>query len=354
MTPSPSILSRLSQVAGATAAPLVLVAGAVLAAPAAAAPTTLQPEDLPRGADISIPHIDDGDFVDGDRRVEIGGHHVTLIGRTGTSWLVGRSGSDGRSKMRIIRIKADDTTTVIKRGVSYFSARLSKNGRFLIVPGRPGRATPVKVFAARTGKLRAERGFAHYPQVLGMDGRRVLLSAWETGVSWWDIRTDTVTRVTARPANTADVRLDLLAVFTKDPYRGGCVKLTRLSSPGVKLWRSCTERIESISPDGERMATVDLLADGIGPGAVWERELDGALLGEYRTGWFGAIEFENRTDLLLEVNGETRASIVRCSEGECENASDPVPVQAPRVVAGQPRQNISVEKRVVSVKPTRS
>jgi hypothetical protein len=186
-----------------------------------------------------------------------------------------------------------------------------------------------------------------------MAGPRVLLSSWvagDTGVRSWDITTDAITKISRKPANIVDVGNDLLATYTKDPYLGGCVRLTRLSSPSTRLWKSCTERIVAFSPDGERMATVHILSDGIGPNGVQEREIDGTLLGDYATAWFGQIAFESNTNLLLEVNGDTMASTVRCSEGVCENASDPVRVRQPRV----PSQNMSVDNRVVSVNPTRS
>jgi hypothetical protein len=115
--------------------------------------------------------------------------------------------------------------------------------------------------------------------------------------------------------------------------------LSRLSDPQDRLWKSCDERIESFSPDGRRMATVHILSDGIGPGAVAERELDGSLLGDYTTGWFGRIGFESNTNLLLEVNGDTLAATVRCSEGSCENATDPVGVQEPRI-SPEPAQRL--------------
>jgi hypothetical protein len=310
--------------------------GTALSVPAqAAAPVDLQPEDLSRGADIAVPHIEGGDFVDGDRTVDVGGSRAYVLGKAGKAWLVGTSDENGGGKFRIVRVKADDTTKVIKRGISFFELQLPENGRFFVHAGRGTRkGLPIRVFSARTGQLKIEKDFANYPEVLGMDGSRVLLSTWAkgaAGVRSWDTTTGTVTTITKRPANIVDIGNDLLASYTKDPYLGGCVVLTRLSDPSTRLWKSCSERIDAISPDGDRMATVHILSDGVGPGEVWEREIDGSLLGDYTTGWFGRIGFENDTDLLLEINGDTQASTARCSEGSCENASDPVAVKAPRM-----------------------
>lgn len=312
--------------------------GTALTAPAqASAVVDLQPEDLPRGPDIAIAHIEGGDFVLGDRTVDVGGSRAYLLGKAGSAWLVGTSDENGGGKFRIVRVQADDTTTVIKRGISFFELKLSENGRYFVHAGRGNRkALPIRVFSSRTGELKVQKDFANYPEVLGMNGPRVLLSSWKTGVKSWDTTTGAVTTITRKPANILDIGNDLLATYTKDPYRDGCVVLRRLSDPTTRLWRSCTERIEAISPDGDRMATIHILSDGIGPGAVWERELDGTLLGDYTTRWFGRIGFETDTDLLLDVNGDTLASTVRCSEGSCENATDPTAVQEPRVSPRQP------------------
>lgn len=336
-----SALRALALVASAAA-----LLGTALMVPAqAAAPVDLQPEDLSRGSDIAVAHIEDGDFVDGDRTVDVGGSRAYLLGKAGKAWLVGTSDETGGGKYRIVRIKADDTTTVIKRGISFFELELSENGRFFVHAGRGSRkALPIRVFSARTGQLKVEKDFANYPEVLGMDGPRVLLSTWtkgDTGVRSWDTRTGAITQITKRPANIVDIGNDLLASYTKDPYLDGCVVLTRLSDPKTRLWKSCSERIEAISPDGDRMATVHILSDGIGPGEVWEREIDGTLLGDYTTGWFGRIGFESDTDLLLQINGDTQASTARCSEGSCENATDPVAVTEPRISPAHPSRRFA-------------
>lgn len=324
-----SALRALALVATAT------VLGTASMVPAqAAAPVDLQPEDLTRGADIAVPHIEGGDFVDGDRTVDVGGDRAYVLGKSGKAWLVGTSDENGGGKFRIVRVKPDDSIAVIKRGISFFELELSQNGRFFVHPGRGNRkALPIRVFSARNGNLKSEKSFANYPTVLGMDGPRVLLSTWETGVQSWDTSSGALTTITTRPAGLVDVGNDLMTTFTKDPYDGGCVVLSKLSKPKSVVWKSCTERVQAISPDGKRMATIAILSDGIGPSVVQERTIKGSSLGSYRTGWFGRIAFEDDTDLLLEVNGDTQSATVRCSEGTCENATDPVAVQSPRLDA---------------------
>lgn len=321
----------------ALAATATLFGTALMVPAQAAAPVDLQPEKLTRGADITVPHIEGGDFVDGDRTVDVGGSRAYLLGRSGRAWLVGTSDENGAGKFRIVRVKTDGSTKVIKRGVSFFDLRLSQNGRYFVLSGRGNRkALPIRVFSARTGALKTEQDFANYPTVLGMDGSRVLVSTWEAGLRSWDTTTGAMTTITRRPAHLVDIGNDLLTTFTKDPYRGGCLVLSRLSNPKIRVWRSCTERVEAISPDGKQMATVGILSDGIGPSTVQVREINGRALSTYTTVWFGRIAFENNTDLLLEVNGGERSATVRCDGARCENATDPVAVQSPRLSPAQP------------------
>ena len=48
-------------------------------------------------------------------------------------------------------------------------------------------------------------------------------------------------------------------------------------------------------------------------------------------GWFGAIDFETTTAVLLETNGPRKAATVRCTDAGCERASDLSPTVHPRV-----------------------
>ena len=324
------ILRRIPRPVGT----VVLSCAAVLAlsgtTAASAAPIDLQPEDLKRGADVSGPHIEDRTFVDGDVRVPLPGELASIIDTVGgTSW-VGTYPADGSSRTKIFRIDADGERTLLLRRVAPHDAVISTNGRRLIAvkPSRKG-ATLIS-YSARTGKMQRTMRLRGDATPLGARGKTLYYNSWESGVHTWNVRTGALSRVTRRAANYLDLDNGLLATYTKDPYNGGCVVLAPLSDLSDRIWRSCRERIEAISPDGQRMATIDLLADGIGPSAVWERTTSGTLLGEYTTEWFGLVDFEDDEHLLLDVNGTKRAATVRCSEGICENASDPRPVESPR------------------------
>jgi hypothetical protein len=174
----------------------------------------------------------------------------------------------------------------------------------------------------------AERSFSGYPDVVAADARRVLVDTTER-LAMWRVGADTVRTVTRRLTGQASFEHDLLTTYTKDPYLGGCTKVVRLSDLGDTVWKSCRDRVAAVSPDGTRMVTFDILTDGLGPGVIHLREIDGTKLATYRTNWFSGWEWESHDTLLLTVNGRKMASVVRCSLGSCENATDPVPVTAP-------------------------
>ncbi len=103
--------------------------------------------------------------------------------------------------------------------------------------------------------------------------------------------------------------------------------LTSIRDPGTRIWRSCKERVESISPDGELIATIPILSDGIGP---LEVTVTGTKIAKYSTtGWFGQVAWEDDDTLLLESHGDKLSAIVRCTVTECENATDPEPTEEP-------------------------
>lgn len=325
---------RLRALAAALAA-----TGALLTTTAAGAavPTTrLDPADLPRGADIAIPHIDGTTFVDGDRRVDVDAGRVTLVGASGRSFILGTSRRNGLGPYRVLRLRPDDSVRTLLRA-SPWSLTLSADGRRLVHEATgTRRSSTISVRSARTGGLVAERGFPDYPTVLGMQGRRVLLTTWERGVFWWDVRTGRTTVVTDRPGNRADVEHDLLATFTDDPYLDGCTVLSRLSRPGRVLWRSCRERVDEFGPDGRAMATIHILSDGVGPGRVLLRGVRGDLRARYDAGqWFGEVRWEDPGTLLLDTNGTEHAT-VRCRLTACENATDPEPAIELRAAPGGP------------------
>jgi hypothetical protein len=315
-----------------TALLAVLAAGTALALPAqAAAPTVdLQPQQLARGADVAVPHIEDGDFVDGDRRVELPGTVARVIGRSGESWLVGTSNVDRNRNRRVVRVDADGTVTDVLRNIDTGSVIISADGSTLAWQRYVSRGRKVITYAASAadGTVLGSRGPARSTSLLDVDATRLVLSAGDR-VFEWEPTSGRTRTVVKKMAGMASIEHDLLTVYTKDPYLGGCTQLVRLSKPRQKVWTSCKERVAAFSPDGTEVLTFHILTDGLGPSEIHLRETDGTRLASYTTSWFGDWGWEAPGTVLLEVNGKRRSATVRCTLGACDNATDPVKVQAP-------------------------
>ena len=111
-------------------------------------------------------------------------------------------------------------------------------------------------------------------------------------------------------------------MLTDDPYDGGCSVVSTLSDPAAVLSESCTERVTDFSPDGRRLALVDLLTDGLGPNRVTVRTAGGRRVATYDAPFFfGLVQWETSEALLLQTNGTRRSALVRCARAACERAS---------------------------------
>jgi hypothetical protein len=307
-------------------------AGAALAvtAEAAAPAVDLQPDRLGRGADIAVPHIEDGDFVDGERRVELPGTVARVIGAVAGGWLVGTNNVDRKRNRRVVRVEADGAVVDVLRDVDVPTVILSADGTTLAWQATvsPGRKVITYAASAADGSLIGKKGPSRYVSLLDVAADRVILGAGQR-VLQWKPATGRQRTVVRKLAGSASIEHDLLSIYTKDPYAGGCTKLVRLSDPGTSVWKSCRDRIAAFSPDGTQVLTFHILTDGLGPGEIHLREVDGTKLATWTTGWFSGWEWESPGAVLLEVNGRRKSATVRCVLAQCENATDPVKVRAP-------------------------
>lgn len=315
----------------ATTLSTLAVSGALAVPAQAATPTVdLQPDRLPRGADIAIPHVEDGVLVDGVRRVDLPGTEADLLGSSGDAFIAStwRTNAVGETRgRRVVRVEADGSIRELLRPREVYGTTLSEDGSRLLAAGGE-RTSQVRVWSAVDGTEIASRTFRRYPEVVAADGRKVLVRTTDR-LQWWRVGRDSVRTVTRALTGQASIEHDLLVTYTKDPYLGGCTRLARLSRPGTTVWRSCRDRVAAFSPDGTEMLTFHILTDGLGPGEVRLREIDGTRTATYRTNWFSGWEWESRGTLLLDVNGARKYAVVRCALADCEDATDPVKVQAP-------------------------
>jgi hypothetical protein len=315
------VKTTLAAVALSTAA---LLLGS--ASPATAATETeIKPAQLERGEDVRIPHLEGKTVVDGDVRVKVRVPRLRLLGKSGDDYVVGASNKSGGGHFRVLRVTADGERAVLFRKTDIWELELSGDGtqigRAFV---RGPKSTRMRVWDAVTGEVQAERRFRGSLTLLDFDEERMVLGGWGPNRTfWWHTRTDQTKRIAGRPGHAADIGGDRVATYTRDPYRNGCTVVTSLSDPGTRLWRSCDERVATFSPDGQRMTTISLLADGLGPAELWLRRAGGRLLVHYSTpGWFGAQRWETDRALLLDTVGARKQAVVRCEGADCERASD--------------------------------
>ncbi|MCP3421083.1 hypothetical protein [Nocardioides pinisoli] len=325
---------RAATVLGALATATSLAASALAPAQAATPTVELQPQQLTRGADIAVPHVEDGRwgdvFVDGARRVELPGRVARVIGRSGDSWLVGTNNVDRKRNRRVVRVAADGSVTDVLRNIDPSTVIVSADGSTLAWQRFVSKGRKVITYAARAsdGETLGAKGPTGYVDLLDVDAEKVVLGSDSRTFAWSFSRGRTRTLAKGMSGD-ADLALDLLTTWTEDPYLGGCMVVSRLSRPGAEIWRSCRDRVAAFSPDGTQMLTFHKLTDGLGPGEIHLRRIDGTRLATWTTGWFGSWQWESAGAVLLGVNGQRKSATVRCTLDACENATDPVAVQTP-------------------------
>jgi hypothetical protein len=240
------------------------------------------------------------------------GDYVVLVGRDdGESVRTYTPGGGGRKLLgdtygAAVHLGTDGTTLVTER--------------FRTQPRRHTMQTVVDTTTAQAVGYRKRSGAL---SVLDASSSTVVYAGENGPVVSWDLATDEGTRISKRYGYRADLVNDRLAVFTKDPYQGGCTVVSTLSDPSAELWRNCDEAVVEFSPDGSHVLTVFKLADGLGPNEVRLRTVEGEQVGRYRAdGYLGQLLFEDDDTPLLEVWTRDSSGLVRCDGADCELASD--------------------------------
>lgn len=313
---------------GAVCAAALLTSLVSVAQPAAAADDSvmIKPTKLDRGDDVRVPHIDGKFLIDGDVSLRVRGKQAYVLGASGDAYVVQVV---RKNRYQTVRVEpGTKQRALVQEGPG--QVVLSDDGSAIAVIDKVARRTSIDVRSAVDGAILGSRGgFRGYPSVLDIDGDHVIVASFAGGAVDYDWKQGTTTKITGRPVYRADISSNKMALFTDDPYDGGCTVVAPLTRPKKKLWRSCDEAVLSFSPDGGRMVNTFILADGLGPNEVTERTIRGRKLSTYRVSYFfGQISWESDTDLLLDANAKKKAATVRCSAGACERASDlrPSPV----------------------------
>lgn len=293
---------------------------------ASGAPATLDPESLPRGADVAIPHMQTDAIVDGSLRLRVPVEVEEVLGKSGDGYIVGTDAQRGRD-MEILRVAVDGSVTTLARRARYWLTQVSDDGERLVVT-RIWRKRTAVIVRSSSGDPLGSRTFRGRVTALDIDGNRVLLERThdnESATLMWTSDTNTIALVSQLEGYLADLSADLIAGYTKAPYLGGCTIVSRIST-GVQLWQSCDEEVHAFNSDGSRLATQPLLLDPeADQGRVRVRTIAGQALADYTVqlpGWFDDLQFESTAALLLETVGDAASATIRCTDAGCERASE--------------------------------
>lgn len=314
-----------------------LVLASALAPATAQSGLEIKPGKLPRGADVAGPHLDGTTIVDGDTRIAVKTPRLLLLGKWENVY-VATTGDRAWGNPRLVKVTKSGTVKVLRKFIDPFNAKLDpESGQVAYSFGDEIQKPTLAIYDLTLKDEIAARAFSSPPTLVAFDQGLIVTSFYATPFRTitWDTVSDEVVRVNRKMANFASVAHDLLGYYSKDPYQGGCQVLARLSDPTDRLWTNCDERIEAVSPDGKRMATIPLLSDGIGPADVLLRKLTGARLAHYTVDYyFGEISWETPQSLLLEAHGKTQSALVRCVVTVCDRATDLTPTEVLRPLAG--------------------
>lgn len=315
-------MKRLLSACAATAA--LAVPLAMLPTAAHAEPTkNLSPAQIERGPNPKIPYVQGTTVVDGSRKVKVNAVQVDLLGKAGTaSYVVIATGIDG-ANVRLLRVRAGQPAKVLARGDQVWDAVLSGNGtRVALTTRATATRTTIKVISTSTGATQRTSTFRGSVNKLDFAGDRVLLSSWgPTRTFVWNYRTNVRKTINNKTGYDGDFKSNRLAFYTADPYDDGCSVLTRITAPTKPIWRSCKDRVAALSPDASRLATIDILSDGIGPNRVTMRTGTGRALVSFKTSWFGQLQWETNRALLLDTHGRNWTATVRATATTVNRAS---------------------------------
>jgi hypothetical protein len=320
-------------IAAVCAAILLPAALAVSGVPSAAAPageghpdvTTLYPAQLGRGADTLLLHTEEKAIVDGRTRIPVRGiPHFWMLGRVGRDYLL-RTADEDFEHYAVVLVRRDGSRRVLQRFGDSTASVASADGRHLALVTGDRPDTLIRVVVTRTGKQVSRKRFGSFGvQINGYGVHRMVITGLRSRTYWWNPATRRLTLIVPRPAG-ADIGANRLVVSIPDPDDplAECQKTVELSRPSVVLWRSCQDRPLAFSPDGTRMATTGIFADGVGPNVVRVRRQGGQVLRTLRAPmFFGFVEWESNHRLLVQPVGKEYVAAVRCrSRGECVRAS---------------------------------
>lgn len=314
--------AALSAIALPLAGVTANLADAATAPSARAAQVRVTPTGFDRGADAEVPLVLGGKVVDGDTTLPVPGSAYELLRKGPEGYLV-LTRIDGRNHLVRVAEGAEPVDLRTLPDAAEIASASDDSTVFTSVYRTGTKRSVITAIDAATGRTVGKRTFQRYAYVVdGNAGLALVSRAKGSRTSEWTIGGG-VREVSDQQAYYADITTNTLALFTGDPYDGGCTRVVPVDRPGRTLWRDCDAAVIGSAPGG-RTATVFILSDGPGPSEVTVRTPDGRAVTTYSNprGTVGVAGWEPGGSVVLSVNGPRNGALVRCDGADCERASD--------------------------------
>ncbi len=291
-------------------------------------------DELERGAAPKVPYVD-GRTVheDGDtRRIGPNDRLLAVVGAGDVVWAAESQG--GAHDLALIRPNGDRVTLAERSSaptaeISF--AGVSADGKRMAwstsVSGtNPGEGSATVTYAnAETGKVLSQ-GETHGPlEAVGIVGTRVVMTSYGEGTMLWNGDTDEWRAWDGMHIVWRTHPESGLVSLGRPSGMFPCGAVVRSAQPGDNLWRDCTYRIDTFSPDGEFGTSIHVQTDGLGPNLVRLVEArTNDLLVTLDSQLMTNFVWESDRTVLMSAHVDGEWAIVRCSvDRTCELATEP-------------------------------
>lgn len=293
-------------------------------------------DELDRGPAPKVPYVDGRTVHDGGETRRLGANDrlLAVVGAGDVVWAAESQG--GAHNLTLIRPNGDrvplaERSTAPTAAISW--AGVSADGKRMAwstsVSGtNPGEGSATVTYAdAETGSV-LNQGETHGPlEAVGIVGTRVVMSSYDEGTMLWNGATDKWTTWDGVHIVWGTHPESGLVSLGRPSGMFPCGAVVRISQPGDNLWRNCTYRIDTFSPEGEFGTSIHVQTDGLGPSLVRlveTRTNDVLVTLEGDSQLMTNFVWESNRTVLMSAHVDGEWAIVRCTvDRTCELATKP-------------------------------
>lgn len=293
-----------------------------------AQPIELDFGELPSGDPPRLPYVDvsAGEIVDGQTRIPFDETAIDSLHRVTGGYLVNVYDGDDPG---LFLVGSDGGTQKLSDSTGYVAVSADGGRRIAWSENAEDGTSAELVLADGAGRERYRLPLDYSVNVWGFLRGRVLFQPTEERTArLWNPETGEVTDIEGVFGGFGTDGTELAGLITE--LRGieeqPCTAVVDMSTER-ELWRSCDLRVETFSPDGRYITTIDAQTDGPGPPEVRVVELaTGRERMVLRADLFHRTSWDADGNLVAEVVKDNREAVVRCDlHGACELATEPQP-----------------------------